>query len=269
MNFFMALSESDFELKIASSREDILSSQRLRFKVFVEELGAQSNTDNHELRIETDEFDKWFEHLILIDRSINPTTMDHVVGVYRLLRGDIALDNCGFYSDAEFDLNPLINSGRNLLELGRSCVHPDYRSGTAMYHLWNRLAQYVIDNNIEILFGVASFHGTDPMDYAHQLAYLHQHHLAPKDLRISVRNDQGTRLDLIPAEQIDQKRALMDMPSLIRGYLRLGGFVGNGAFLDYSFNTIDVCIVIDTKRMTTNRREFFIARPGSNSITQG
>ncbi len=263
----MALNESDFELKIASSQEEILSSQRLRFKVFVEELGAQSNADNHDLKIETDEYDKWFEHLILIDRSIDPATMDHVVGVYRLLRGDIALDNCGFYSDAEFDLTPLINSGRKLLELGRSCVHPNYRSGIAMYHLWNRLAQYVIENNIEILFGVASFHGINPMDYAHQLAYLHQNHLAPEDLRVSVRNEQGTNLDLIPADQIDQKKALLDMPSLIRGYLRLGGFVGNGAFLDYSFNTIDVCIVIDTNRMATTRREFFHRSVGSNSNT--
>ncbi|MCY4099518.1 MAG: GNAT family N-acetyltransferase, partial [Rhodobacteraceae bacterium] len=139
----MALNESDFKLKIASSQEEILSSQRLRFKVFVEELGAQSNADNHDLKIETDEYDKWFEHLILIDKSIDPATMNHVVGVYRLLRGDIALDKCGFYSDAEFDLTPLLNSGRKLLELGRSCVHPDYRSGIAMYLLWNRLAQYV------------------------------------------------------------------------------------------------------------------------------
>ena len=184
-----------------------------------------------------------------------------------ILRGDIALDNCGFYSDAEFDLAPLINSGRKLLELGRSCVHPDYRSGIAMYHLWNRLAQYVIENDIEILFGVASFHGINPMDYAHQLAYLHQNHLAPEDLRVSVRNEQGTKLDLIPADQIDQKKALLDMPSLIRGYLRLGGFVGNGAFLDYSFNTIDVCIVIDTDRMATNRREFFHRSVESNSNT--
>ncbi len=254
----MVMNDPHFELKIASTRKEIQASQRLRYKVFVEELGASSSTDSQGLQVEADEYDEWFDHLILIDRRIDPSTMDHVVGVYRLLRDDVALNNnCGFYSESEFDLTPLIDSGRKLLELGRSCVHPNYRAGIAMFHLWNRLAEYVFEHKIEILFGVASFHGTNPMDFAHQLAYLHQNHLAPEDLRVSVRGNQGTNLELIQADKIDKKKAIIGMPTLIKAYLRLGGFIGEGAYLDYAFNTVDVCILMDTQRMASNRREYF------------
>ena len=254
----MVMNDSHFELKIASSKEEIEASQRLRYKVFVKELGASSDAIDQKSKIEADEYDEWVDHLILIDRRIAPSTMEHVIGVYRLLRDEIALTNdCGFYSDTEFDLAPLIGSGRKLLELGRSCVHPDYRAGIAMFHLWNRLAEYVIEHQIEILFGVASFHGTNPKDFAHQLAYLHHNHLAPEDLRVTVRDQQGTRLDLIPPDKIDKKKAIIGMPTLIKAYLRLGGFVGDGAFLDYSFNTLDVCILMDTQRMANNRRDYY------------
>lgn len=252
------MNDPHFELKIASTKEEIQASQRLRYKVFVEELGASSGAFDQGSKMETDEYDGWVDHLILIDRRIEPSTMDHVIGVYRLLRDDIALSNgCGFYSDTEFDLAPLIDSGRKLLELGRSCVHPDYRGGGAMFHLWNCLAEYVIEHKIEILFGVASFHGTNPKDFVHQLAYLYHNHLAPEDLRVTVRENQGISMDLIPLNNIDQKKAIIGLPTLIKAYLRLGGFVGEGAYLDYSFNTLDVCILMDTQRMASNRREYY------------
>ena len=254
----MVMNDPNFELKIASTKEEIHASQRLRYKVFVEELGASGVAIGRESKIESDEYDEWVDHLILIDRSIDPATLDHVIGVYRLLRDDVALANdCGFYSDTEFDLAPLIGTGRKLLELGRSCVHPAYRGGGAMFHLWNRLAEYVIEHEIEILFGVASFHGTNPRDFSHQLAYLYHNHLAPEDLRVAVRDNQGTSLNLMSPAKIDQKKAIIGMPTLIKAYLRLGGFVGDGAYLDYAFNTLDVCILMDTQRMASNRRAYY------------
>lgn len=252
----MVNSDPQLELKIASSRDEVLASQRLRYKVFVEELGATSNAVDHDLKIEADEFDEWCDHLILIDKSIDPSTMNHVIGVYRLLRDDVALGKCGFYSESEFDLMPLKNSGKKLLELGRSCVHPNFRSGIAMFHLWNRLAEYVIEHGIEILFGVASFHGTNPQKYASQLTYLHHHHLAPEKLRVTVR-EHGINLDMLPKQHIDTKRAIVGMPSLIKAYIRLGGLIGEGAYQDNSFNTIDVCILMDTQNMANNRREYY------------
>jgi putative hemolysin len=162
-----------------------------------------------------------------------------------------------YYSEGEYDLTALRTSGRKLLELGRSCVHPDYRGGTAMFHLWNALADYVLDRGIEILFGVASFHGTDIAALTPSLAYLHHHHLAPEGLRVRARLPQFQRMDLLPADRLDRKAAMAATPALIKAYLRLGGFVGEGAWIDHAFNTTDVCLVMDTARMSERHRAYY------------
>ena len=125
-----------------------------------------------------------FDHLLLIDPRRDAAALDDVVGVYRLLPSDRLARTGRFYSESEYDLTPLKATGRRLLELGRSCVHPDYRGGTAMFHLWNALADYVLERDIEVLFGVASFHGTDIAALAQPLSYLHHNHLAPPALRV-------------------------------------------------------------------------------------
>jgi putative hemolysin len=147
----------------------------------------------------------------------------------------------------EYDLGPLLSGGRPLLELGRSCLAPDLRGGAAMVPLWAALAAYVRQHRIEILFGVASFRGTDIASLAEPLSLLRERHLAPPDLR--VRSRQFQPMDLVPPEAIDRRRAMLAVPALIKAYLRLGGFVGDGAFVDHAFRTTDVCLVMDTARM--------------------
>ncbi len=244
-------------LKLADSPDELLAAQRLRYRVFVEELGATGPTVDHARRIEADSFDSHYDHLILIDTRIDPASLDHVVGVYRLLRGEVALAGPGFYSAAEFDLAPLIATGRPLLELGRSCVDRRHRGGVAMYLLWNALAEYVLEHEIEIMFGVASYHGTDPGRIAQSLSWLHAHHLAPPELRVRVRGPHGQRLDLVPADRLDRVQAMAQTPALIKAYLRLGGHVGEGAFIDRDFNTIDVCLLMDTARMSERHRKAY------------
>src|SRR5690606_26752811 len=134
--------------------------------------------------------------------------------------------------DGEYDLAPLRASGRRLLELGRSCVHRDYRGGSGMFLLWNGLADYVLERGIDVMFGVASFHGTDVGPLALPLSWLHHHHLAPPDLRVSARADSYQRMDLLPVSELDRRAAMVAMPALIKAYLRLGGFVGEGAYVD-------------------------------------
>jgi putative hemolysin len=141
-------------------------------------------------------------------------------------------------------------SGRRLLELGRSCVEAEYRGGTAMLHLWSGLAKYVADHDIDILFGVASFHGTDIGALKQALSFLYHNHLAPEDVRVRAVADHFQPMDLLPPDQIDRKEAVVQIPALIKGYLRLGGTVGDGAFIDHAFNTTDVCLIMDTARMT-------------------
>ena len=247
-----------FEVKLACNEADTLSAQRLRYKVFVEELGGDGDLVDHQNKLEKDAFDPYFDHLILIDRRRHTTDMDHVVGVYRLMRSDQAEAMGRFYSDDEYDLTPLKQSGRRLLELGRSCLHPDYRGGTAMFKLWNALAEYVLKHDIEVLFGVASFHGTDVEQYAESLSYLHHNHLAPLDLRVRARQDHFQSMDLMPVDEIDRKRAMVAMPTLIKAYLRLGGIVGEGAFIDRAFQTTDVCLLMDTEKLNPRQRELYV-----------
>lgn len=243
--------------RLATTPEDLRAAQRLRYRVFVEELGADGPLVDHAARLERDEFDPVVDHLVLVDRRRDMAEGDHVVGVYRLLRGDQAQDFGRFYCDEEYDLAPLRQSGRRLVELGRSCVDPAYRGGTGMFILWNALAEYVLAQDIEILFGVASFHGTDIAALAPALSWLHHHHLAPPALRPRARGPQAQAMDLIPAEALDRRAAMTAMPALIKAYLRLGGVVGEGAWIDHAFNTTDVFLLMDTAAMSARHRKFY------------
>ncbi len=255
-----AQGDDRYEVRLASGEADIAAAHHLRYQVFVAEMGADGPLVDHRARLERDEFDHHFDHLVLIDTTRDPADRDHVVGAYRLLSGDRLAQAGRFYSETEFDLAPLKASGRRLLELGRSCVHVDHRGGTGMFHLWNALAQYVIENQIEILFGAASFPGTNPAAMAQALSYLHQCHLAPEPLRVRARGQNATPMNLLPPAQIDRRAALSGTPALIKAYLRLGGFVGEGAFIDHAFNTTDVCLVMDTTQMSAKHRAFYLRK---------
>jgi L-ornithine Nalpha-acyltransferase len=244
-------------VRLAQGPRDLAAAQRLRYAVFVQELGGDGPLVDHAARLERDDLDAIFDHLLLIDPTRDAEALDDVVGVYRLLPGD-RVGMGRFYSEGEYDLSALRTSGRRLLELGRSCVHADYRGGTAMLLLWNALADYVLERKIEVLFGVASFHGTDVGLLQAPLAYLHTHHLAPAALRVRARAAGFQRMDLPGV--VEKKAALAAMPALIRAYLRLGGYVGDGAWVDAAFNTTDVCLVMDTVRMSAKHRAFYLRK---------
>jgi putative hemolysin len=258
----MIVDDPHLHLRLAATQVDRLAAQRLRYQVFVEELGGDGPLVDHDRRLERDRFDPFFDHLVLVDDRRDPGSLDHVIGVYRVMRDDQARAGEGFYSAGEYDLTPLEASGRRLLELGRSCVHPDYRGGSAMLHLWTGLADYVRDHGIEILFGVASYPGTDTAALAQPLSYLHHHHLAPPPLRVQATGANRTRMDLLPPDAIDRPAAMKATPALIKAYLRLGGFVGEGAWIDRAFRTTDVCLVMDTARMNERQRGIY-ARGGA------
>jgi putative hemolysin len=258
----MIQDEPQFLMRLAVDQADLLAAQRLRYEVFVEELGGDGPLVDHAARLERDEFDPHFDHLVLIDPRRSVAALEHVVGVYRLLPGDRAAALGRFYSDGEYDLTPLRASGRKLLELGRSCVHRDYRGGTAMFHLWNGLADYVLSRGIEVLFGVASFHGTDIEALRMPLAYLHHFHLAPEEIRVRVLPGHFQTMDLVPKGEVDRRTAMVATPALIKAYLRLGGYVGEGAFVDRQFNTTDVCLLMDTERMSQKHRGFYTRKQG-------
>lgn len=259
----MDADDSPYSLRLASSAEDITAAQRLRYEVFVAELGGDGPLVDHAARLERDAYDPFFDHLVLVDNRRDPAGLDHVIGAYRVLPGERRAAAGQFYSESEYDLTPLLASGRHLLELGRSCVHADHRGGAAMFHLWNGLAEYVLERGIEVLFGVASFHGTDIASLAAPLSWLHYHHLAPPEMRVAARPLHRQEMALIPPDQLDRRSALAATPALIKAYLRLGGFVGDGAWIDRSFNTTDVCLVMDTSRMSARHKDFYLRKAGT------
>jgi putative hemolysin len=230
--------------RLATSPEDLRAAQALRYRVFVQELGGDGAMVDHDAGLERDAFDPFFDHLLLVDISRD----DHVVGAYRLLPGDRPRPDGNFYCDGEFDLTPLRRSGRRLLELGRSCVDPAYRGGVAMLLMWQALAEYARVHQTEILFGAASFPGTDLNALAPSLSWLHHNHLAAPDLRVRAR---PCALDhIIPPEKLDKGAALAGVPPLIKSYLRLGSRIGEGAFVDHAFCTTDVCIILDAAQLS-------------------
>lgn len=255
----------NFETRLAENSQDLGAAQRLRYDVFVTELGGDGPLVDHTAKLERDAFDPYFDHLLLIDRQ---RKTDPVVGVYRLLRADQAAQAGGFYSESEYDLTKLKTSGHRLLELGRSCLHKDYRGGTAMVHLWAALADYVAAHQIDILFGVASFHGTDIPALAQPLSLLSHRHLAPEPLRVKAVSSHFQSMNLIPEAQIDRLAAMRNTPALIKAYLRLGGRVGEGAFVDHAFNTTDVCLVMETKNMPARQRTLYAGRPNARGLGQ-
>lgn len=251
--------EPEFILQLARTEADLLAAQRLRYDVFVTELGGDGAMVDHDARREADAFDAVADHLIL--RDMRRDEGDRVVGVYRLIRSDQAARAGRFYSESEYDLGVLRSSGRRLLELGRSCLRPAYRGGTAMYHLWCGLAAYVTQHEVELLFGVASFHGTDTAALAAPLSILHHRHLAPEELRVRARAPHAIAMNLLPETALDSAAAMRAVPALIKAYLRLGGVVGEGAFVDHCFNTTDICLVVDTARLNARQRAFYGRAP--------
>lgn len=251
---------SQLLVRLADGEDDLTAAQRLRYRVFVEELGGDGPLVDHAARLERDEFDAINDHLILVDSSRDPALGEHVVGAYRLLRHDKAQIFGRYYCDSEYDLGPLRRCGRKALELGRSCVDARHRGGAGMFLLWNALADYVLDHDIEVLFGVASFHGTDCDALKVPLSWLYHHHLAPEELRVRARDYQD--MNLLPAAALDRREAMIAMPALIKAYLRLGGFVGDGAYVDRAFNTTDVCLIMDTQAMSSRHRDFYRRKHG-------
>lgn len=237
------------QVRLAETAADIDAVQALRYRIFYESLGARPLPEMLLQRRDFDRFDNDCDHLLVLDRG-NGRSSNRVVGTYRLLRRDAARRLGGFYSADEYDIAPLVAHEGEILELGRSCVDAAYRQRPAMQLLWNGIAAYVFHHDITLMFGCASLPGTDPDALATPLSYLHYYHLAPSALRPRALNERYVDMRRLSISAIDRGLALAGLPPLIKGYLRLGGFVGDGAVIDEQFNTTDICILVKTNLVT-------------------
>jgi len=244
----MDAKKNKLHVRFAETEDDIRAVQRLRYHVFVKELGARIAGADHLAGLEVDSFDPFSDHLMLLDQQ-RPEN-DRVVGVYRLMDRLNAAAAGAFSCEAEFDIAEILKQDRPVLELSRSCLHPEYRNGMGMFLLWQALARHIDEQNIAFLFGVASYHGTDIAEHADSLSLLSAEHLSS----FNVTSHQNHK---IPPRDTDRKVSLRKTPALIKAYLRLGGKVGKGVFVDETFNTTDVCMIVDTSDLNEKQKALF------------
>ncbi len=258
------LTVGNLQVRLAETPEEIDAAQALRYRVFYEEHGAHPSPEALASKRDADSMDAFCDHLLVLDNERQGDRK--VVGTYRLIRREAAKKNGSFYSAGEFDVSPLIAYPGEILELGRSCIEKDYRSGTVMQILWKGLAAYMFRYDIKIMFGCGSLHGSDPEKHKIALSYLYHHHLAPPALRAKALPELYVKMDVLPREAFDPEAAFdslkfnavrvtpqegkASLPPLIKGYLRVGCYVGDGAVLDEQFNTTDVCIIFKTDMIT-------------------
>ncbi len=243
-------------VRLAKTADEVEEAQKLRYQVFYEEYGAKPNAEMKAQKRDFDGFDDITDHLIVLTKNVN-TNEEQIVGTYRLLRQNIAQDYGHFYSDNEYNLDNLVKSDQFLLELGRSCVLAEYRTKPILNLLWQGIASYITEHNIDLLFGCASFQGNNVDEIATQLSYLHHFHSTPKNISPVALKEHYVGMNIHKKETINERRAFASLPPLIKGYLRLGATIGEGAVIDHQFNTIDVCIVVQTSLMTDRYRKYY------------
>lgn len=258
-------------VRLTKDDAEIRAAQRLRYEVFYEEYGAKADPAMQAERLDVDQYDAHAKHLIVIDESHSPP---RIVGTYRLLMQDAAERAGQFYSSQEYDLTPLLTSGGRLLELGRSCVLPAYRTRPILQLLWQGIADYVSDHNIDLLFGCASLHGTNIEENARQLSYLYHYHRAPEDLRPRALESRFIDMNIIPKDRLNVKKAFAELPPLVKGYLRVGASIGEGAVIDEQFNTTDICIMMHTSLIDSRYRRHYERKiqkavPGGERVHNG
>ncbi len=236
-------------VRIATTAAEIDAVQSLRYRVFFEEMGAAPDEAARAVRRDCDAFDAVADHLVVVDHEIGPGP-EGVVGTYRLIQRHAAAQVGRFYSSDEYDITPMLQFPGQVLELGRSCVDAAHRSRAVMQLMWRGIAAYVFCHKIDVMFGCASLPGTDPDALGPELSYLYYNHLAPPALCPRAIESRYIDMRRIAPERLDRKRALAQLPPLVKGYLRLGGFVGDGAVIDRQFNTTDVAIVVKSDLIT-------------------
>jgi putative hemolysin len=244
------------EVRLAQKAAEVRRAQKLRYRVFYQEGTAIADTAKMMARRDVDTYDAICDHLLVIDHALPATTLRRlapVVGTYRLLRQDVADRHGGFYTASEFDIDRLVTEHKNLkfLELGRSCVLPPYRNKRTVELLWRGIWTYVRRNRLDVMIGCASLKGTDPDDLALPLSFLHHFARAPEPWRARARPERYVDMNRMGKDAVDTKQALRALPPLIRGYLRLGAVIGDGAVIDHQFGTTDVLIVLPVSGINT------------------
>ena len=231
---------------LARTAAEVQEAQRIRFKVFAEEMGAK--LPSAALGMDIDRFDSFCDHLLVRDNE-----NDKVVGTYRMLPPEQAVNAGGYYSETEFDMTRLVHLRNRMVEVGRSCVHPDYRDGATITQLWSGLADYIGKNGHEYLIGCASIGMSDGGHYAASVFNkVFKLHASPEELRVAPHRR-------LPIENLEQNLDVI-IPPLIKGYLRLGAYVAGEPAWDPEFNSADLFILLPVSRISARATRHFLRR---------
>jgi putative hemolysin len=257
------------EVRLARTVGEVKEAQALRYRVFYEEMSAVPDSRALLTRRDADEFDAICDHLLVIDHAALKVgafgrRRPPIVGTYRLLRQEVAEQHGGFYTAREFDVDTLIarHPGQRFLELGRSCVLPAYRGKRTVELLWQGVWAYVLMHGIDVMIGCASLEGTDPHRLAGALSFLHHNARAVDEWHVAALPSRHVAMDRVGRNGVDMRRALNALPPLIKGYLRLGAMIGDGAVVDYQFGTTDVCMILPVARISQRYIDFYGADAG-------
>ena len=252
------------EVRLAQTAAEVRQAQKLRYRVFYQEGSAIPNPGRMFARRDVDAYDAICDHLLVIDHDARHGQAGRpaVVGTYRLLRQPLAKNFGGFYTAGEFDIAGLIARHENMqfLELGRSCVLAPYRNKRTVELLWHGIHGYVMQNRIDVMIGCASLEGTEPKQLALPLSFLHHYARAPEEWQARARPERYVEMNRMSKEAIDQKAALRVLPPLVKGYLRLGAYIGDGAVVDYEFGTTDVLIILPVSVISSRYLDHFDRR---------
>ncbi|MFD0916945.1 GNAT family N-acetyltransferase [Pseudahrensia aquimaris] len=238
------------DVRLAVSPEEVEAAQKLRYQVFFEDMGAKPSETAQASGLDQDAFDDHCEHLLVIDREAE---YNHgIVGTYRLLDSSKMCASLGFYSQNEFDLTPLLSArpGQRFLELGRSCIAESHRSRRTMELAWHGVWSLVVERKIDVMFGCASFNGTDPQSHAECFSLLGETALIDPQQDCPPRHAAAFALQQSTSSGSIDRRAFAKLPPLLKGYLRLGAKVASHAVIDRQFGTTDVLIVLDVAKIS-------------------
>jgi L-ornithine Nalpha-acyltransferase len=240
------------QVRLAHTSSEIEAVQKLRQRVFRQDAYG----------LDRDRFDAVCDHLLVTDTNMGSGERK-VVGTYRMLRDTVADAHEGFYSAQEYDIAHFrrLHAGKRLLELGRSCVLEEYRTKRTVELLWQGIWAYVLQHKIDLMFGCASFEGTDVERHAEALSFLHANCAADPLTGTSALPHLYQRMDLIAPDAIDARRAFRALPPLIKGYLRVGARIGDGAVIDHEFGTTDVMVIMPI----TNLNPRYVAYYGQDA----
>ena len=258
----MAIKVRDYEVRLTRNKDERRQVRQLRYDVFVEEEGASATAEQRNLREEYDAFDRYAEYMAVFHNG-------KIVGTYRIIDRNAAEKMGSFYTESEFNISKIKKVDGNIAEMSRACVARQYRENAlVMRMLWAGLGEYVVRRKIAILFGVASWVGNKPVESAQAISYLYYNHLSPLGLRATVLsenfddsiNPKLSRMNILPREFVDETDARHQMTPLIKGYLRLGATFGKGVFIDKAFNSYDVFVMVQTKKIDSAYQKHFLGR---------